>query len=116
MNRLELTKPEKKIARQIIEKGLQKEYVDGILKLDNIISRWKVNQLNNRDAWMELYESLTKQDKHISGRYDYLSGSKYLHVIAAQLADRIIDQDDLLSFNDQLIINSILLLSGKKEI
>ncbi|MCD4737561.1 MAG: hypothetical protein K8R53_16085 [Bacteroidales bacterium] len=49
MNGLELTKSEKKIARQVIKKGLQKEYVNGIIKLDNIISKWKVNVLSNRD-------------------------------------------------------------------
>ncbi len=35
MNGLELTKSQKKIAWQVIEKGLQKEYVDGIMKLEN---------------------------------------------------------------------------------
>ena len=81
MNGLELTKSQKKIARQVIEKGLQKEYIDGIIKLDNIISKWKINVLTNRDAWFELCKELTKHDDHIANRYNNMGGSKYLYVI-----------------------------------
>jgi len=38
MNAPELTKSQKRIARQIIETGLQREYEAGIEKLDKIIS------------------------------------------------------------------------------
>ncbi len=34
---VELSKSQKKIAREIIEKGLQREYQNGILKIDKII-------------------------------------------------------------------------------
>ena len=77
MNGIKLTKSQKKIARQVIEKGLQKEYVDGIVLLDNIISKWKAKALSNRETWFELYEKLTKHDKHISNSYDSITGSKY---------------------------------------
>jgi len=114
MNGLELTKSQKKIARQVIEKGLQKEYVDGILKLENIISKWKVNMLSNRDAWFELCKKLTKHDDHIAGRYNNMGGSKYLYIIAAQLADGVINRDDLANF-DEDVRSAILLLSGMEN-
>ncbi|MFU8845059.1 MAG: hypothetical protein ACNA7V_14750 [Bacteroidales bacterium] len=83
-----LTKSKKRIARQIIEKGLQKEFENGIRKLDHIISKWKSNSLTPRDAWMELYDALNSHDKHITKRYDDMTGSKYLLVLVGQLADR----------------------------
>lgn len=111
MNGSDLTKSQKKIARQVIEKGLQKEYIDGIIKLDNVISKWKVNVLTNRDAWFELCKKLTKHDDHIADRYNNMGGSKYLYVIAGQLADGVISKDDLDDFDDE-VRNKILFLSG----
>jgi len=37
----ELPKSQKKIARQIIEKGLQREYQNGIEKAEAVIEKWK---------------------------------------------------------------------------
>ena len=111
MNALELTKSQKKIARRIIETGLQREYEVGVRKLDRIISRWKSEDLNNRDAYMELYESLTSHDKHIARRYNRMTGSWYLHIIAAQLADKVITVEELSDFPED-IRQKIYLLSG----
>ena len=96
------TKSQKKIARTIIEKGLQKEFADGIIKLENTILKWKAKSLSDRETWYELYEKLTKHDKHIARRYDSISGSRYLDIIARQLAERAIKVDDLEDFNEDV--------------
>lgn len=111
MNALELTKSQKKIARRIIDTGIQREYEAGIVKLDRIISRWKSKELNNHDAYMELYGSLTGHDKHIGRRYDRITGSRYLYIIATQLADKVIDVEELSDFPEN-IRQSIFLLAG----
>ena len=49
--------------------------------------------------------------QNISHSYDSISGSKYLHVIAAQLSDRVIDMDDLERFNED-VRKKIIFLSG----
>ena len=41
----EFSKSEKKIARQVIETGLQRDYETSILDLDQIIQRWKNKEL-----------------------------------------------------------------------
>jgi hypothetical protein len=41
----ELPKSQKKIARQIIETGLQREYQNGIEKADGVIEKWKSGTL-----------------------------------------------------------------------
>ncbi len=111
MNALELTKSQKKIARQIIDTGLQREYEAGIIKLDMIITRWKREEIDHRDAYMELYKSLTSHDKYIARRYNRMTGSWYLHIIAAQLADKVITVEELSEFPED-IRQKIYLLSG----
>jgi len=91
----DLTKSEKKIARQIIEKGLLKEYQNAIESMESIVSEWRQGKRDNRDAYMELYKSLTTHDKHIARRYNRITGSTYLLVIAGQLADKVITINDL---------------------
>ena len=110
MNAPELTKSQKKIARRIIEMGLQREYEAGIKKLDTIISGWKREEIDNRNAYMKLYRSLTSHDKHIARRYNRMSGSWYLYIIAAQLADKVIVIEELNDFPED-IRQKIYLLS-----
>ena len=113
MNPLELTKSQKRIARQIIETGLQCEYEAGIKKLDKIISGWKRRETDNRDTYMKLYKSLTNHDKHIARRYNRITGSWYLHIIAAQMADEVIAIEELNDLPED-IRQKIYLLSGIK--
>ncbi len=90
MNAFELSKPEKKLARQIIDKGLLIEYANGIKKQNAIIEQWKQGNIDDKDAYMKLYKSTINHDKHIGRRYDNMKGSTYLFIIAGQLADGII--------------------------
>ena len=48
---LELSKAEKKIAREIIDKGLQKEVANNLLIADNILTDWKNSTKNNMDTY-----------------------------------------------------------------
>ena len=41
MNNFNISKSQKKIARQVIEYGLQKEFKNGIEKLEKIITEWR---------------------------------------------------------------------------
>ena len=111
MNALELTKSQKRIARQIIETGLQREYEAGIKKLDKIISGWKRKEIDNRDAYLKLYGSLTSHDKHIAIRYDRMTGSRYLDIIATQLADKVIAVKELNDFPED-IRERVIFMSG----
>jgi len=99
---MELSKKDKKIAREIIEKGLQTEYAKGLNSFDGILQHWKNKTIENREAYQKLYDQVRKYDKHIARRYDGMTGSKYLLVIAGQLADGIIKDDDLENFPDEV--------------
>ncbi|OPZ99920.1 MAG: hypothetical protein BWY70_00851 [Bacteroidetes bacterium ADurb.Bin408] len=97
---MELSKKDKKTAREIINKGLQIEYCTGLLEFDGILQHWKSNSLSDRDAYMQLYDSVIKFDKHITRRYNDLRGSNYLMIVASLLIDSIITEADLENFSD----------------
>lgn len=92
---MDLSKSDCKAARTIIEKGLLIEYANGLQEFDEIIQNWKATKSDNRDAYMALYDSVKKCDKHIARRYDNMKGSTYLRIIAAQMLDNVIDEQDL---------------------
>jgi len=99
-----------KVARQIIEIGLVREFESGIGKIDGIIQQWKDGKRDTKESYHKIYEKLIKFDKHIGHRYNNISGSDYLLVLAAQLVDGIISVDDL-NACDQDVKNKILFIS-----
>ncbi|MEP7170321.1 MAG: hypothetical protein ABI855_13200 [Bacteroidota bacterium] len=110
---IELSKKEKKAARELIEKGLQKEFAKGLFDADSVLHDWKSNKTDNITAYHTLYKTIKEFDRHIGRRYDYMKGSKYIYIIAGQLADEIISENDLKEFNEETQ-KAILVLSGKK--
>ncbi len=110
---MELSKTDKKIARQIIEKGLQNEFAKSLSDADTILDLWKCKSINNRDAYQKLYKHIADFDKHIAGLYDRMTGSNYIFIIAAQLNNAVISEEDIieLSENTQQSIKLIADLS-----
>jgi hypothetical protein len=98
---MELSKKDKKTAREIIEAGLQKEFAKGLFDADTILTEWKNKAIENREAYHSLYKQITGFNKHIARRYDDFTGSKYLFVIAAQLREGIISENDLNEFSSE---------------
>jgi hypothetical protein len=111
MNIFELTKSQKKIARQIINKGLEKEFQTGLQMIRNTLDEWNDNKIPNGDAWRRIYKELTDYDKQISRRYDNKTGSEYIYIIAAQLGDGVIGMQDIEAFDEE-IKGAILFLGG----
>ena len=99
---MELTKRERKIAREIIEVGLMKEFSNGLLEADKVLNDWKNNGMNNREAYHLLYQKIKNFDKHIARRYDGMTGSKYVFIVVAQLADGVITEEDLEKFPEDV--------------
>jgi hypothetical protein len=108
---MELTKKEKKLAREIIETGLQREFSKGLSDADKILNDWKNKLINNRDAYHLMFNNITKFDKHIARRYDGMTGSKFLFIIIAQLADGTISEKELENFPNE-IKQKIKLIAG----
>lgn len=97
----EFTKSEKKIVRQVIETGLQRDYESSILDLDKIIQHWKSKEMTNREAYMELYSKVKENDKYIARMYNDMRGSTYMLIIQGLLSNKVISETDLSEFSDQ---------------
>ena len=91
-----------KHVEKIIQKGLDREYRTSILSLERIIVQWKANKLSDSDAYFKLVHKLILSDKNIARRYDHLLPEDYASVVASQLSDGFISQDDLVELDDTL--------------
>ena len=114
MNGLDLTKSQKKLARQVIEIGLIREFESGIGNIDKVIQQWKDGKAETKETYYQIYKKLRKFDKQIARRYDGMTGSRYLFILAGQLADGVIKSEDLSEF-DQEIRNKVIFISRINE-
>jgi len=106
---MELSKKDKKVAREIIELGLQKELAKGLAEADSILKDWKSKSLNNHESYLALYKHINELNDRIADRYDRITGSKYLCIIAAQLYEGYISENDLSEFSGEAI-KSVMLI------
>lgn len=85
----------KKIAREIIEKGMQKEFEKALSDADKILQDWKNNRTDNQSAYYSLYKQIDGFDKHIAIRYERITRPRLLLIIIGQLRDGIISENEL---------------------
>jgi hypothetical protein len=96
----DLSKREKKVARDAIEKGVLAEFKVGLVEAETIINEWRKCQLDNRQAYHKLFKAMAEQNKHIARRYDGMRGSRYLLTVAAILHDGYITEEDIKDFSE----------------
>ena len=98
----ELSKKEKKIARACIDKGIDAAFKEGLEKSAAVISDWRQGKFpSNREAYQQLYSVLTDEDDAIARRYDGLSGSRWLMVVAQLFSEKVITEEDIKEFSDE---------------
>jgi hypothetical protein len=109
---MDLSKSDKRIAREIIQKGLIKELTKGLNKADKILYDWKQGGGDIKETYHALYKHITQFDKGIARRYDAMSNSDLLYVVIQQLNERLIDKQELDAFSAEgkSIIERILSL------
>ncbi|MEP6948559.1 MAG: hypothetical protein ABI863_04770 [Ginsengibacter sp.] len=99
---IDLSKREKKIAREAIEKGVLAEFVVSLEEAETIIKEWRNAQLDNKQAYHKLFAAIMEQNKHIARRYDDMRGSRYLLTVAAILHDGYITEEDIKDFSEEV--------------
>ena len=97
----DLNKREKKIARQLIDKGLDTAFANALNAAESIIENWHAKKLDNRDAYLQLFKIVNKHDNDIARRYDRLTGSKYLVTVAQLFSEKIISEEDISGFSEE---------------
>ncbi|MDR1369493.1 MAG: hypothetical protein LBJ72_05110 [Dysgonamonadaceae bacterium] len=96
---IELSKSQKKIARELIQLGLQREcksFTDKITKLTNSLE-WKTG--DPHELYLKLYKKVTSFDKQIAKRYDGLTGSYYFLTILGLFYDGVLTLEDISRFD-----------------
>jgi hypothetical protein len=75
----ELSKKDKRIAREIIAKGLDEDFKRGMLEFETILQKWRSESGDNREYYSQLYGS-----------------------VAWQLRDKLIDTSELDALNTEV--------------
>lgn len=96
---MELLKPDKKAAREVIEKALQRDLAESLQKTEVLIQKWKTEMTNNKETYYALFDHIKKFDNYLASRYDNQSGSTYLTTIIGLFIDKVIDEGDLGEFS-----------------
>lgn len=104
----QLSKSQKKIARAVMDKGLDIHYGRSLREAESVIFNWNKGKFkDNREAYMKLYECVIKNDRHIGTIYNGKGGSRWVEIMVLQLADGVITLDDLKDF-DEDVRNTII--------
>src|SRR5680860_1280435 len=106
-----LSKLQKRLDRKVLDKGRLKDYERANERTASLIDQWRDGQSDHRKAYLDIYSHVVKYDKHVARRYDRMTGSRYLFIIAAQLGDKCITRQDLEEFNPE-VIEKINILAG----
>lgn len=72
---VELDKSQKKIARTLISRALERECCTFLAKLKRFLQDEKAQSCHEK--YLEIYKSIQTFDKDISRQYDGLNGSRY---------------------------------------
>ena len=104
MTMIELTKEQKKIARRLIDLGLERECED----FNNTIRRIACQQIAlkeraNHSRYLEIYKATAKFDKHIADRYDGMSGSRYFMTVVNLYCEGIITDEEIAELGKEAV-------------
>ena len=99
---IELTKSQKKKVRQLIEKGLMRDYSDAIRTVRNVCHSYVDGESDPKQHYLKLYSALASKDKDIARRYDNLTGSRYLPTLIMLLREEVLSKGDLQKLDDDL--------------
>lgn len=113
----ELTKKEKKVARILIDKGVDTEFKIALEQVDEIITEWKNGNLDNHAAYHKMFKKVDERNYRIARRYDGLTGSRYLLTVGAIYEDGQITEEDIKDFSEETrsILNEWLAFSKNAD-
>lgn len=64
-------------------------------KFDVVLQNWRNEGDNHQDNYYKIFTAVHDFDKLIARRYDGMTGSKFLLVLAGQVVDKLIEEDEL---------------------
>ena len=91
----QLSKTDKKIVRALLDKGKAEEFKWGMQSFDIVLQAWRNEGDNHQDNYYKIFNAVRDFDKQIARRYDGMTGSKFLPVLAGQVLDKFVDEAEL---------------------
>ena len=98
----ELSKSQKKIARILIDRALQRECAEFLDSVETFMQHRERNEEDSHEFYLALYEKVYKFDKNLCWRYDRLGGSRYLMAVIGLYRDEILTDEDISLFNEDI--------------
>ena len=92
---MELTKSQKKIARELISTGLRRECKTFLKKIETFMHNSRYQTDNPHEVYLKLYKKVESFDKHIALRYNGLGGSRYYMTVLTLFYDKILTLEDI---------------------
>jgi hypothetical protein len=96
---IELSKSQKRIFRELIELGLQRECKSFTDKIAGFVNSSKWQNENSHELYVELYKKIAFFDKHLAKRYDDLSSSRYFFTVFGLFHDKILTMEDIARYD-----------------
>lgn len=117
MRNIELTKSDKRLCRELIHVGLEREcrkFVEDVQKMASMpIPQAELNEPyheeNGRAAegpwhkqYIKIYNKVHTFDKHVAMRYDGITGGRYLNTVLALYCDDLVTDDEISRFSEKV--------------
>lgn len=106
-----LTKPQKKICRQLIETALNRECAGFIDELSDIVAKVKKNDKTPLENYHRVYKAMDSFDRIIAKTYDNLGGSRYFITVVSLYKRGVLTDDDIEVLDEDLLTRLRFLLS-----
>ena len=112
---MELTKKERKIAHELIDKGIAEDFRRELLELDAILQKWKQEEGHNGDCFYTLYRNVREFNKWVGLRYDKIPGRLYIDTLIFQLVDGLYEPIELDEFRPEIKEHILLWVERRKK-
>ncbi|WMJ73955.1 hypothetical protein RCC89_12385 [Cytophagaceae bacterium ABcell3] len=89
------TKSEKKLVRQLLDKGLERDYINGINKIKALLDQWEKSQQNPRETYLNMYKTLDKHDRNLSRKFDGLTGGRYFMALVDLMIEGLVSEEEI---------------------
>jgi len=97
----ELTKAQKKIARKLIDLGLQRECAKFMQSTKDFMDK-NASEEDAHKAYLKLYDKVYNFDEHIARRYDGMTGGRYYITVCSLYYDGVLTDEDIREFDDEI--------------
>lgn len=98
---VDLPKGQKKIARMLIDKALQRECDSFLKNVGDFMQSVPQNGKDAHENYLELYKKIDEFNYYLSRRYDGLGGSKYFITVVSLYCDNVLSDEDISLFDEE---------------